>query len=96
MCAARLRFDTGMFAADVASAGCFAAASGVALAAAAAAAAALLGRAGKKHLKIPSACHFVACLKFTQTSIRPGRLSAGSSRSMWFVVAKRRLSDVVC
>lgn len=40
------------------------------------------GFAGKKHLKIPSACHFVACLKFTQTSMRPGRLSAGSRRSM--------------
>lgn len=46
---------------------------------------------GKKHLKMPSACHFVAFVKFTQTSIRPGRLSAGSRRSMWFVVANRSL-----
>ncbi len=38
--------------------------------------------AGKKHWKMPSACHFVAFLKLIQTSIRPGRLSAGSKRSM--------------
>lgn len=37
---------------------------------------------GKKHLKIPSAWNFVACVKFTQTSIRPGRLRAGSKRSI--------------
>lgn len=45
---------------------------------------ALLGEvfAGKKHLKMPSACHLLACLKFTQTSMRPGRLNAGSRRSM--------------
>lgn len=41
-----------------------------------------LGLEGKKHLKIPSACHFVAWVKFTQTSMRPGRLRAGSRRSM--------------
>lgn len=46
---------------------------------------------GKKHLKMPSACHFVAWVKFTQTSMRPGRLKAGSRRSIWLVVAKRRL-----
>lgn len=40
------------------------------------------GRDGKKHLKMPSACHFVALVKLTQTSIRPGLLSAGSRRSM--------------
>lgn len=40
------------------------------------------GRDGKKHLKMPSACHFVAFAKLTQTSIRPGLLSAGSRRSM--------------
>ena len=40
------------------------------------------GRDGKKHLKIPSACHFVALVKLIQTSIRPGLLSAGSRRSM--------------
>lgn len=40
------------------------------------------GLKGKKHLKIPSACHFVACVKLTQTSIRPGLLRAGSRRSI--------------
>ena len=40
------------------------------------------GRDGKKHLKMPSACHFVALVKLTQTSMRPGLLSAGSRRSM--------------
>jgi hypothetical protein len=40
------------------------------------------GLEGKKHLKRPSACHLVACVKLIHTSIRPGRLSAGSSRSM--------------
>jgi hypothetical protein len=40
------------------------------------------GRDGKKHLKMPSACHFVAFVKLTQTSMRPGLLSAGSRRSM--------------
>ena len=49
------------------------------------------GLKGKKHLKIPSACHLVAWVKLTHTSIRPGRLRAGSSRSIWLVVAKRRL-----
>lgn len=49
------------------------------------------GLEGKKHLKMPSAWNRVACVKFTHTSIRPGRLSAGSRRSMWLVVAKRRL-----
>lgn len=49
------------------------------------------GLQGKKHLKMPSACHLVALAKFTHTSIRPGRLRAGSRRSMWFVVAKRSL-----
>jgi hypothetical protein len=48
------------------------------------------GLKGKKHLKIPSACHLVACVKLTHTSIRPGRLRAGSRRSMWFVVANNR------
>lgn len=46
---------------------------------------------GKKHLKIPSACHLVAFLKLIQTSIRPGRLSAGSRRSIWLVVANNSL-----
>ena len=40
------------------------------------------GLYGKKHLKIPSACHLVACVKLTHTSIRPGRLRAGSRRSI--------------
>ena len=40
------------------------------------------GRDGKKHLKMPSACHFVALVKLIHTSIRPGLLSAGSRRSM--------------
>jgi hypothetical protein len=40
------------------------------------------GRHGKKHLKMPSACHFVALVKLTHTSIRPGLLSAGSRRSI--------------
>lgn len=40
------------------------------------------GRDGKKHLKMPSACHFVALVKLTQTSMRPGLLSAGSRRSI--------------
>ena len=40
------------------------------------------GLYGKKHLKMPSACHFVACVKLTHTSIRPGRLRAGSRRSI--------------
>ena len=40
------------------------------------------GREGKKHLKMPSACHLVALVKLTQTSIRPGLLSAGSRRSI--------------
>lgn len=51
------------------------------------------GFAGKKHLKMPSACHLLACLKFTQTSMRPGRLNAGSRRSIWFVVANSKLSN---
>lgn len=60
--------------------------------------AAFTGLHGKKHLKIPSACHLVACVKFTQTSMRPGRDSAGSRRSIWLVVANKRLcviSDVI-
>ena len=32
-------------------------------------------RGGKKYLKIPSACHLVALVKLTQTSIRPGLLT---------------------
>ncbi len=93
--AARLRFDTAMLAADtVASAPAGPAAADDSAGAPAVGVA--LERAGKKHLKMPCACHFVACLKFTQTSIRPGRLRAGSSRSMWFVVANRRLSWLVC
>ena len=40
------------------------------------------GRDGKKHLKMPSACHLVALVKLTQTSIRPGLLRAGSRRSI--------------
>lgn len=91
-CVARLRFETAMSAAETVSAGLADAAAD----SGAPAVGAPLERAGKKHLKMPCACHFVACLKFTQTSIRPGRLSAGSSRSMWFVVANRRLSGVVC
>ena len=54
------------------------------------------GLEGKKHLKMPSACHFVACVKFTHTSIRPGRLSAGSRRSMWLVVANSKLEIKGC
>lgn len=50
------------------------------------------GLEGKKHLKMPSAWNRVACEKFTHTSIRPGRLRAGSRRSIWFVVANKRLS----
>ena len=46
---------------------------------------------GKKHLKMPSACHLVAFVKLTHTSMRPGRLRAGSRRSMWFVVANSNL-----
>ena len=41
---------------------------------------------GKKLRKRDSACHFDACLNSTQTSMRPGRDKAGSSRSKWFVV----------
>ena len=52
------------------------------------------GRDGKKHLKMPSACHFVALVKLIHTSIRPGLLSAGSRRSTWLVVAKRSLSEM--
>lgn len=40
------------------------------------------GRDGKKHLKMPSACHLVALVKLIQTSMRPGLLRAGSRRSM--------------
>ncbi len=40
------------------------------------------GREGKKHLKMPSACHLVALVKLIHTSIRPGLLSAGSRRSI--------------
>jgi hypothetical protein len=40
------------------------------------------GRDGKKHLKMPSACHLVALVKLTHTSMRPALLSAGSRRSM--------------
>ena len=54
------------------------------------------GLKGKKHLKMPSACHFVACVKFTHTSMRPGRLSAGSRRSIWLVVANSRLEIKGC
>jgi len=41
---------------------------------------------GKKLRNSASACHFDAFLNSTHTSIRPGRESAGSSRSIWFVV----------
>lgn len=41
---------------------------------------------GKKFLKSASACHLDACLNSIQTSMRPGRESAGSRRSRWFVV----------
>ena len=37
---------------------------------------------GKKFLKRASACHFDAFLNSIQTSMRPGRLNAGSRRSM--------------
>ena len=41
---------------------------------------------GKKFRKRASACHLDAFLNSTHTSIRPGRESAGSSLSRWFVV----------
>jgi len=41
---------------------------------------------GKKLRKSPSACHLDAFLNSIQTSMRPGRHSAGSRRSKWFVV----------
>ena len=41
---------------------------------------------GKKLRKRASACHLLAFLNSTQTSIRPGRDSAGSRRSRWLVV----------
>lgn len=41
---------------------------------------------GKKFLNNASACHLEAFLNSTHTSIRPGRESAGSKRSRWFVV----------
>lgn len=41
---------------------------------------------GKKLRNSDSACHFDAFLNSTQTSMRPGRDSAGSRRSRWFVV----------
>lgn len=44
---------------------------------------------GKKLRNSNSACHFDAFLNSTQTSIRPGRDSAGSRRSRWFVVLKK-------
>lgn len=44
---------------------------------------------GKKFRNSASACHGLACLNSIHTSMRPGRLNAGSSRSRWFVVAKR-------
>lgn len=44
---------------------------------------------GKKLRKSASACHLLAFRNSTHTSMRPGRLSAGSRRSRWFVVAKR-------
>ena len=43
---------------------------------------------GKKLRKRASACHLDACLNSIQTSIRPGRESAGSRRSRWFVVLR--------
>lgn len=41
---------------------------------------------GKKLRKRASACHLLAFLNSTQTSMRPGRDSAGSRRSRWLVV----------
>jgi len=41
---------------------------------------------GKKFRKSASACHLDAFLNSTQTSMRPGRDSAGSSLSRWLVV----------
>ena len=43
---------------------------------------------GKKLRKSNSACHLDAFLNSIQTSIRPGRDSAGSRRSRWFVVLR--------
>ncbi len=43
---------------------------------------------GKKLRKSCSACHFDAFLNSIQTSMRPGRDSAGSRRSRWLVVLK--------
>lgn len=43
---------------------------------------------GKKFRKSSSACHFEAFLNSIQTSMRPGRESAGSSRSRWLVVLR--------
>lgn len=54
----------------------------------------LVGLDGKKHLKMPSACHLVAWAKLTHTSMRPGRLNAGSRRSIWFVVANNSLQKM--
>jgi len=48
----------------------------------------------KNRLKIHSACHLVALVKLTQTSIRPGLVSTGSIRSMQLVVAKRSLWEM--
>lgn len=41
---------------------------------------------GKKLRNNASHCHLLAFLNSTHTSIRPGRESAGSRRSRWFVV----------
>ena len=41
---------------------------------------------GKKFRKSASACHLLAFLNSTQTSMRPGRDKAGSRRSRWLVV----------
>ena len=46
---------------------------------------------GKKLRKRASACHLEAFLNSTQTSIRPGRESAGSKRSRWFVVLHKKI-----
>ena len=53
------------------------------------------GRDGKKHSKMPSACHFVTSVKLIHMSTHLCLLSAGLRCLMWLVMAKRSLSEVM-
>ena len=46
-------------------------------------------RDGKKHMKMPSACHLVALAKLTQTSVRLGLLRAGYRCSIFDTIGRR-------